>query len=440
MGASVVDDLKPRGEQTVELRKLDTVVDLDQELIAHRPKKALNLPLRGGRARAGVNQFHAEDGARPEQLGGHERGAAVNQNRCRNATRHQPGADRGLQAEHLLAGAPPPPDQHAGVIVDEREQYRPPRRRASQDRAVQAVACPQLIPRGGLEPAVDLPRRAAISPDVQPRPGEMGLQRPQPRHTVTVPGGGEHDLVDLRRSPLRPFALDRERQLERLGRRADRDELRSRNERVKPTVPVCADPSPQRRATDPDQPTVRPDMLTIRQRAQQPATLRLRQTRIGSVTDQRVPEQADFPAAVLVHQCLPLFSLIERGTLSTHLTPSKGRFVLPSSRPPENRDAISHGPAGSADPNRNTHARAVIAIASNASATPPPAGMIAPSSGSSATAHRVKCARISSARPANRRSQPRTVSGHAPNRAAIGRNPSPATFASIASPITATSS
>jgi hypothetical protein len=102
--------------------------------------------------------------------------------------------------------------------------------------------------------------------------------------------------------------------------------------------------------------------------------------------------------------------------------------VLPSSRPPENRDAIFHGPAGSPGPNRNTHAGAVIAIAPNASAAPPPAGITGPSSGSSATAHRVKSARISPARSANLRSQPRTVSGYAPNRAAIGRNPSPATF------------
>jgi hypothetical protein len=66
--------------------------------------------------------------------------------------------------------------------------------------------------------------------------------------------------------------------------------------------------------------------------------------------------------------------------------------------------------------------------------------MTGPSSGSSATAQRVKCARICSARSANRRSQPRTVSGHATSRAAIRRNPSPATFASIADPITDTSS
>ena len=49
-------------------------------------------------------------------------------------------------------------------------------------------------------------------------------------------------------------------------------------------------------------------------------------------------------------------------------------------------------------------------------------------------------ARTSPARPTNRRSQPRTVPAGTPNREAIGRHPSPATFASIASPITATSS
>ena len=82
----------------------------------------------------------------------------------------------------------------------------------------------------------------------------------------------------------------------------------------------------------------------------------------------------------------------------------------------------------------------MTAIASNASATSLPAGSTAPNSGSNTTAQRVKCARIHSARSANLRSQPRTVSGYAPNRAAIRRNPSPATFASIASPITDTSS
>ena len=136
MGAPVVNDLQPGGEQPVQLRELDTVVDLDQELIPHRPKKSFDLPFRRGRARARVNQLHAEDGASAEQLGGHERRPAINQNPCRNATGHQPSPERSLEAEHVLAGTPPPPDQQSAVIVDEREQHRPPRCHAGQDRAV----------------------------------------------------------------------------------------------------------------------------------------------------------------------------------------------------------------------------------------------------------------------------------------------------------------
>ena len=63
-----------------------------------------------------------------------------------------------------------------------------------------------------------------------------------------------------------------------------------------------------------------------------------------------------------------------------------------------------------------------------------------PSSGSNATAHRVKCERITSARSRNRRSQPRTVSACTPSRPAIRRYASPATLATIAAPITDTSS
>jgi Transposase len=112
--------------------------------------------------------------------------------------------------------------------------------------------------------------------------------------------------------------------------------------------------------------------------------------------------------------------------------------VLRDNSPPaDKRLTICHTGRG---PNRNTHALATTATASNASATPLPAGNTDPSSGSSATAQRVNNARINSARPTNLRSQPRTVSAGTPNRDAIPRHPSPATFASIASPITATSS
>ena len=111
--------------------------------------------------------------------------------------------------------------------------------------------------------------------------------------------------------------------------------------------------------------------------------------------------------------------------------------MLHNNNPPDSRQATRHtSPA----PNRNTHARAATATASNASATPLPAGITGPSSGSNTTAHRAKYPRTSPARNANRRSQPRTVSFGTPSRPAITRCPAPAIFASIARPITNTSS
>ncbi len=176
--ASVVDDLQPSGEQSVQLRELDPVVDLNQESIAHGPEKALNFAFRGGRPRACVNQLHAKHGTRAQQLRGHERRPPVDQDRRRNTTRHQTPAERGLQPEHVLTGAPPPPDQQPGVIIDERQQHRPPRCVAGQLGAVQSIPRPQLVAHTGFEAAIDLPRRAAISPDVQPGARQVRLQRP----------------------------------------------------------------------------------------------------------------------------------------------------------------------------------------------------------------------------------------------------------------------
>ena len=109
--------------------------------------------------------------------------------------------------------------------------------------------------------------------------------------------------------------------------------------------------------------------------------------------------------------------------------------MLLNKAPPDKKLTISHTGRG---PNRNTHALAATATAFNASATPLPAGSTDPSIGSSATAHRVKQRPDQQPRTPNRRSQPRTVSFATPNRTAIGRCPSPATFATIAAPITST--
>ena len=178
----MIDDLKPCGEQAVQLGELDTIVDLDQELIADRAKKPFDLALRGRRARARVDQPDAEHSTGSEQLRGHERRSAIDQDRFREPAGHQPGSERGLEPEHVLAGAPPPADQHAGVIIDKPEQHRPSRRGAGQGGAVQPVPGPQLVALGGLEATIDLSRPAAVRADIQPLARKVRLQRPQPRH------------------------------------------------------------------------------------------------------------------------------------------------------------------------------------------------------------------------------------------------------------------
>ena len=106
--ASVVDDLKPGGEQTVQLRQLDTVVDLDQELIADGLEKPLDLPLRRCRPRTRVNQLHAQHRARSEQLRGHERRA--------RSTRIASGTPRLISPERSAASkrntSSPVPHRH----------------------------------------------------------------------------------------------------------------------------------------------------------------------------------------------------------------------------------------------------------------------------------------------------------------------------------------
>jgi hypothetical protein len=92
------------------------------------------------------------------------------------------------------------------MIVDERQQHRPDSA-VCELGAVQTVPGPQLVAHPGFEAAIDLARRPAVRADVQSLAGEVGLHRPQPRHMVTLAGGGEHDLPHLRRGPLRPLTL-----------------------------------------------------------------------------------------------------------------------------------------------------------------------------------------------------------------------------------------
>jgi hypothetical protein len=109
--------------------------------------------------------------------------------------------------------------------------------------------------------------------------------------------------------------------------------------------------------------------------------------------------------------------------------------VLDNNPPPDNRAANRHGPAG---PKRNTAARVANPMASTASPTAVPVGDGGSDAGANTNAHRTNNAANSIAPHRNRRSQPRTVEGGTPSRAAIRRCPAPAACSINAEPITST--
>ena len=95
-----------------------------------------------------------------------------------------------------------------------------------------------------------------------------------------------------------------------------------------------------------------------------------------------------------------------------------------SNRPPLAADATSHSVTAPTRPNAANRCRVAVTnapTAATASATTDPAGPGTTTSTPVATANPVKHTRTASARPANRRNQPRTVPGGTPNRAATGR-------------------
>ena len=104
--------------------------------------------------------------------------------------------------------------------------------------------------------------------------------------------------------------------------------------------------------------------------------------------------------------------------------------MLHSSAPLVAPDTNTHTDA--VGPNRRTAAAAATPIASNASATGDPRDSIGPNDVSNRCANSQKCQRISSARQAKRRNQPRTVSAGTPTIAAIRRAPEPAAHANTA--------
>lgn len=111
-----------------------------------------------------------------------------------------------------------------------------------------------------------------------------------------------------------------------------------------------------------------------------------------------------------------------------------------SSRPPDTADAIRHRDSPTTPGHLAPAPTAIASTDATASANRDPAAAAGTGSTPTPTSKTVKNTRTASARAANRRSHPRTVSPARPKRTAIGRHPTPNALATSAAPITSTAS
>ncbi len=107
-----------------------------------------------------------------------------------------------------------------------------------------------------------------------------------------------------------------------------------------------------------------------------------------------------------------------------------------SSLPPEAADAASHGDTAPSTGHLDATATAAPTTAATASANNDPIAAGTTGSGPVSTSNAVNATRTASARAANRRNHPRTVSTGRSSTAATARQPAPAAFAASAAPIT----
>lgn len=202
-----------------------------------------------------------------------------------NAPRGQRGTQGDGQAHRVLDEAEPGRHHRPGVIVQEAEQDRPA---AGDQRPVQAVAHPQLVRAGGLEPAEDL-LRPVLPELVQAQAHEVPLQRALAGRPPRVRPQHPRDLH--RRAP-RILPLQPGRQLQHLGRRPGRHPHRVRHQRLEPTHPPRADPPVHRGAGHLHRLPVHSDMDPGGDLAHQHSALFGRQRRVQRVLDHPVMEQA----------------------------------------------------------------------------------------------------------------------------------------------------
>jgi hypothetical protein len=128
---AVVDGLDPRGEQPVELAQVGDPMaagivgvagDLDQELFAHGPEVAFDLPAALRAAWHGVDQPNPEARAGPQQPRVDERGTVVDIDSVGDPARPERRTQRGGQADGVLGKPEPVP-----MIAREWSSRRPGR-------------------------------------------------------------------------------------------------------------------------------------------------------------------------------------------------------------------------------------------------------------------------------------------------------------------------
>jgi hypothetical protein len=287
--AAVIDRLHPGGEQGVELGQVVQFAagaDLDKELLAHGPEEAFDLASSCGLPGLGVDQSDPQRCAGAQQLPVDHRRPVVQVERVRDAPRGQAGAQRRLESNGVLAAGPPIAGQQPGMIVEEGEQDR---LAAVDRRTVQRIPGPPLVGRVGLESAERLGWHA-VGAGVEFPAHEVSLQG---AFVGRPPAVRAQDRCHLHRGTGRHLLLQRDRELEYLGRGARGDPARVGHQRVEPAAAPVADPPVDRGPRDAHRLPERAHMLTRDEVTDKPAALLGGQLRVGGLADQRVPEQPD---------------------------------------------------------------------------------------------------------------------------------------------------
>jgi hypothetical protein len=235
------------------------------------------------------------------------------------------------------------------------------------------------------------------------------------------------DGCDLRGGAAGLFALERHRQLRHVRVDAGPADPGVGQQRVEPADPPPTDPAVKGVAADPHALTGRAEVVPLGQRADQRAALAGAQRGVGGLADQRIAKQRDGLAAVICWRhggSLPVgrpsrqWAAVRRRACRATTATGRARWCCTTAVRRWPRGELER-PGVRAEPTCGSHRRDPDRLHRARQRRPARLGTATP--GSSQAASLAKCPAISSARAANRRSQPRTVVAGTSGSTAIGR-------------------